>query len=309
MTVTSTSGNSGRKTGRSSNRDKLVDTLLQSHTIFIYLFLYFPIALVVLLSFNAGDYAAELRGLSLRWYGKTWRDPFVLQAFRNSFLVAGVAATLATILGTLAALALQRVKGLLRQVYDGLTYIAIIVPGIVIGISTLIFFVTFFDWLNPILFTIWESTPYIAPQFNLGLFTIILAHTLFTMSIVLVIVRARIASMSHSLVDASSDLYATPWGTFVQVTLPQLLPAVLAGFLLAFTFSFDDFIIAFFVAGPNTTLPIYIFSSIRRGVTPVINTIATVTLVMSFTFLFLSQFLLRSRRRRDAKSSPDTPFG
>ena len=106
MTVTSTSSNSERKTSRSSHRGKWVDSLLQNYTIFIYLFLYIPIGLVVLLSFTAGDYAAELRGLSLKWYGATWNDPFVLEAFRNSFLVAGTAATLATILGTLAALAL-----------------------------------------------------------------------------------------------------------------------------------------------------------------------------------------------------------
>jgi spermidine/putrescine transport system permease protein len=304
-----TSNNTGRKAGILRNRGKFVDLLLQNYTIFIFLFLYIPIAIVVLLSFNAGDYAAELRGFSMRWYGATWRDPFVLEAFRNSILVASVSATLATIFGTMAALALQRVRGLLRQVYDGLTYIAIIVPGIVIGISTLIFFVQFFEWLNPWLTFFWESSPYQPPHFNLGLFTIIAAHTLFTMSIVLVIVRARITGMDRSFVDASSDLYATPWGTFVQVTLPLLLPAILAGFLLAFTFSFDDFIIAFFVAGPNTTLPMYVFSSIRRGITPKINTIATVTLMMSFTFLIVSQFLFRSTRRRSAKSSLDTPLG
>lgn len=307
--MTVTSSNTGRKAGRLRHRGKLVDVLLQTYTTFIYLFLYIPIALVVLLSFNAGDYAAELRGFSVKWYGATWHDPFVLEAFRNSFLVAGVSATLATILGTTAALALQRVRGPLRQVYDGLTYIAIIVPGIVIGISTLIFFVMFFGWLNPWLRFFWQWSPNPAPHFNLGLYTIIAAHTLFTMNIVLVIVRARITGMDHSLVDASNDLYATPWGTFMQVTLPQLFPAILAGFLLAFTFSFDDFIIAFFVAGPNTTLPIYVFSSIRRGVTPKINTIATVILMMSFTFLILSQFLLRNTRRRNAKSSPDTPLG
>jgi spermidine/putrescine transport system permease protein len=140
-----------------------------------------------------------------------------------------------------------------------------------------------------------------APRLNLGLPTIIAAHSLFTMSIVIVIVRARIAGMDRSLVEASGDLYATPWRTFWQVTMPQLRPAILAGFLLAFTFSFDDFIVAFFVAGPNTTLPIYVFSSIRRGVTPKINAIATVTLLASLGFLAVVQLLLRRSRQEAAR--------
>lgn len=272
---------------------EFVDTLMRSYTSLIYFFLYLPIALVVLFSFTAGNYAAELRGVSLRWYGETWQDPFVLTAFRNSLLVAGTSAVLATVFGTMAALALQRVRGVLRPVYDALTYMALIIPGIVIGIATLIFFVQFFDWLNPLVHRVLPA----APKLNLGLHTVIAAHTLFTMAIVITIVRARIAGMDRSMIEASGDLYATPWGTFVQVTLPQLFPAILAGFLLAFTFSFDDFIIAFFVAGPNTTLPIYVFSSIRRGVTPKINAIATVTLTVSLTFLFVTQLLLRRSGR------------
>lgn len=263
--------------------------LFRSYTAAVYIFLYAPIALVVLFSFTAGNYAADLQGLSLRWYGETWRDPFVIEAFQNSLFIGLVSATLATVFGTLAALALQNVHGWLRTVYDALIYVAIIIPGIVIGIATLIFFVQFFGWLNPWLAYFLGPE---APRLNLGKPTIIAAHTLFTMSIVLVIVRARMAGMDRALIEASNDLYATPWGTFWQVTLPQLFPAILAGFLLAFTFSFDDFIVAFFVAGPNTTLPIYVFSSIRRGVTPKINAIATVTLILSLTFLFVTQRLL-----------------
>ena len=274
--------------------------LLRSYTLFVYLFLYATIALVVIFSFNSGNYAADLQGFSLRWYGETWRDRFVVEAFQNSLLIASVSATLATVFGTLAALALQNVRGWLRVVYDALIYIAIIIPGIVIGIATLIFFVQFYNWLNPWLGYFFGPE---GPKLNLGLPTIIAAHTLFTMSIVLVIVRARIAGMDRSLIEASGDLYATPLGTFFQVTLPQLFPAILAGFLLAFTFSFDDFVVAFFVAGPNTTLPIYVFSSIRRGVTPKINAIATMTLIVSLTFLFVTQALLRrSAGRRPADS-------
>ena len=121
---------------------------------------------------------------------------------------------------------------------------------------------------------------------------------LFSMALVVVIVRARIAGMDRSLIEASMDLYADPWGTFRQVTLPQLAPAILAGFLLSFTFSFDDFVVAFFVAGPLNTLPIYVFSSIRRGVTPEINAIGTAILAISLVLLFGSQLLLRRGAHR-----------
>ena len=130
--------------------------------------------------------------------------------------------------------------------------------------------------------------------------TVIAAHTMFTMALVIVIVRARITGMDRALIEASADLYATPWRTFRQVTLPQIFPAILAGFLLSFTFSFDDFIIAFFVAGSETTLPIYVFSSIRRGVTPEINAIGTMVLAVSLSLLIAAQFLLRARRRQSS---------
>ena len=118
------------------------------------------------------------------------------------------------------------------------------------------------------------------------------------MALVIVIVRARLAGMDRSLVEASMDLYATPWATFRQITLPQLVPAIVASFLLSFTFSFDDFVIAFFVAGSTTTLPIYVFSSIRRGVTPEINAIGTTVMLFSLTMLFGAQFRCGAARRQ-----------
>lgn len=263
----------------------------------VYLFLYIPIGIIVLFSFNAGRHASDLQGLSVKWYGKALNNPFVTDALTTSLLVALCTAVLASTFGTMAALALQRVKGRARVLYDGLIYVSIMIPGIVIGIATLIALVTVFNLLNPMLESIWPEGSK-APRLNLGYFSLIAAHTLFTMSIVIVIVRARIAGMDRSLIEASADLYASPWGTFRQVTLPQLFPAILAGFLLSFTFSFDDFIIAFFVAGSETTLPIYVFSSIRRGVTPEVNAIGTMVLAVSLTLLIAAQFLLRRERKR-----------
>jgi len=265
--------------------------VLRGYSVFIYLFLYAPIALIVLFSFNSGNNASDFQHFAFTWYGKAANNTFVIEALENSLIVAGTSAALATLMGTMAALALQQVRGPLRVAFDVLTYVSIMVPGIVIGIATLIALVNTFAVLNGFLASLWPDGQ--APQLAMGYGSIIAAHTLFSMALVIVIVRARIAGMDRSLIEASMDLYADPWATFRQVTLPQLMPAIVAGFLLSFTFSLDDFVIAFFVAGSVTTLPIYVFSSIRRGVTPEINVIGTTVMVFSLTVLFTAQMLLR----------------
>lgn len=270
---------------------------MRFYALAVYLFLYVPIGIIVLFSFNAGKAASQLQGFSVQWYGKALSNTFVIEAFRTSLTVALSSALLATIFGTMAALALQSVRGKTRAVFDAMIYIAVMVPGIVIGIATLIAMVTLFDWLNPILAALWPNAD-APPQLALGYGSLIAAHGLFSMALVIIIVRARVAGMDRSLIEASADLGATPFGTFRQVTLPQIFPGILAGFLLAFTFSFDDFIVAFFVAGSNTTLPIYVFSSIRRGVTPEINAIGSIVLAVSLCLLITAQSILR----RDAKT-------
>lgn len=272
---------------------------MRLYALSVYLFLYIPIGVIVLFSFNAGRHASDFQGFSVKWYGKMLSNPFAMEALQTSLSIALTTAILATLFGTMAAIALQNIRGPLRTFYDGLIYVAIMVPGIVIGIATLIALVSVFNLLNPLLGALWPEGLGAAPKLNMGRGSLIAAHTLFTMALVIVIVRARISGMDRALIEASADLYATPWGTFRQVTLPQIFPAVLAGFLLSFTFSFDDFIIAFFVAGSETTLPIYVFSSIRRGVTPEINAIGTVVLAVSLLLLVTSQFLLRLRNRRE----------
>ncbi len=267
---------------------------MRIYAVFVYLFLYAPIGIIVLFSFNAGRHASELRGLSVQWYGKALSNPFVGDAFVTSLEVALIVAILSSLLGTAAALALQRLKGSVRIFFDGLIYVSVMIPGIVIGIATLVALVTVFDFLNPWLASVWPEGVK-PPQLHLGYTSVIAAHTLFTMSLVIIMVRARIAGMDRTLIEASMDLYATPWRTFYQVTLAQIYPAILAGFLLSFTFSFDDFIISFFVAGSNTTLPVYIFSSIRRGITPEVNAIGTMVLVGSLTLLMTAQYLMRDR--------------
>jgi len=280
-----------------------VDRLLRGHSAFLFLFLYVPIALVVLFSFNAGERAGELRGLSVRWYGTALSNVFVVRALQNSVIVAISTAIIATVLGTIAVLALQRASRTVRTAFDVLTYTAIIIPGIVIGIATLIFFVNLWGWLNPWLAYFWGvlAMPGEPLEIRQGLHTIVAAHVVFTMAIVIVLVRARLAGMDRTLVEASADLYATPWRTLKQVTLPQLSPAILAGALLSFTFSFDDYIIASFVAGPGqSTLPMLIFSSIRRGIRPEINAIATIILLVTLSLLFVVSLIYRRQAARTA---------
>ena len=213
----------------------------------VYLFLYVPIGIIVLFSFNAGRHASDFQGFSIKWFGIALSNPFVIEALKASLFVAGVTALLSSIMGTMAALALQNIRGMLRIIFDSLIYIAIMIPGIVIGIATLVALATALDFINPLVDVVWPEVLGTAPRLRLGLITITGAHTLWTMSLATVIVRARIQGMDRSLVEASTDLYATPWRTFYQVTLPQLFPAILAAALLNFTLSFDDFIIAFFV--------------------------------------------------------------
>jgi spermidine/putrescine transport system permease protein len=270
---------------------------MRTYAAFIYAFLYFPIAIIVFYSFNEGRYAMDWQGFSLQWYATAWNNPFVMEALKNSMITAGATSVLSVIIGTAAALGIERVRNtLLRQVFDALIYIAIIVPSIVIGIATLIAAVTVFNLVNPFLAALSsEESPL---RLTLGLWTVIASHVLFNLAVVVLVVRARLATLDKNLVEAAQDLYATPSGVFRQVLLPLLLPSIVAGGLLAFTFSLEDYIITSFVAGPYSTLPIYVFASIRRGVTPEINAIGTVILFASFSLLIISQWLMRLSARK-----------
>ncbi len=271
-----------------------VEVWLRAHTTLVYAFLYLPIVVVVIFSFNANRLATIWTGFSLHWYDVALHDRVVLSALTNSFQVALPNAILATLFGTMAALGLQRVPKRLRIGFDALTYISIIVPEIVIALSTLVLFATSFGWINDVT----------GMRLNLGIPTIVAAHMLFNISIVLLLVRARLTGMDRTLVEASFDLYATPWRTFRQVTFPQLVPAIVAGFLLAFTFSFDDYVITSFVSGPgSSTLPVFIFGQVKRGVTPETNAVATMMLLVTLAMLALGQLALGWSARRSGGGS------
>ncbi len=280
----------GRAKRRGRTRDRLVEGWLRGHTLLIYLFLYFPIAVVVVFSFNATNRrVTQWEGFSLKWYESVLNDTVIQAALANSFRVAITTAILATLFGTMAALGLQRTPRWFRTIFEALTFVSIIVPEIVIALSTLVFYSTSFDAVHELFGVRWR----------LGFETIIAAHALFNISLVMLLVRARLSGMDRTHVEASFDLYGTPWRTFWQITFPQLLPAIVAGFLLSFTFSFDDYVITYFVSGAGTTtLPLYVFSTIRKGVTPATNAVAAVMLLITLTVLVVGQFLVWRNARR-----------
>ena len=270
-----------------------VEGWLRGHAVLIYAFLYVPIIIVVVFSFNATDRrVTQWEGFSLRWYESVLNDTAVQSALANSLIVATSTAVIATIFGTMAALGLQRAPRWFRGPFEALTFVSIIVPEIVIALATLVFFSSTFDIINPLLDL----------KLKLGFRTIIAAHALFNISLVMLLVRARLSGMDRTHVEASYDLYGTPWRTFWQITFPQLLPAIIAGGLLSFTFSFDDYVITTFVSGAgSTTLPLYVFSTIRRGVTPATNAVAAVMLLITLSILVIGQILVWRNARRSGQ--------
>ncbi len=263
---------------------RLVETWLLTQTTLLYLFLYAPIAVVVLFSFNDSRRVTIWGGFTTKWYQAAWTSPDVTGALQISLTVALLNAVLAVSLGTLAALGMRVAPRWLRTGFEGLVYMTIITPEIVIAIASLLYFVN----LN----------------IDLGLQTMVVTHAVYNTSIVALVVSARLAGMDRTLEEASADLGATPIGTFWQVTLPQLYPAVLAGALLAFTFSFDDFVLSFFVSGVgSTTLPLNVFSRLRFGVSPIINAVAATMLSLTLTAIVVAQVVLRQGTQGSAGSA------
>src|SRR6266849_4076726 len=257
---------------------RLVEMWLLTQTALLYLFLYAPIAVVVLFSFNDSRRVTIWGGFTTRWYQAAWTSPVVTSALQISLTVALLNVAVAVSLGTLAALGMRSAPRWLRVGFEGLVYMTIITPEIVIAIASLLYFVN----LN----------------IDLGVQTMVVTHAVYNTSIVALIVSARLAGMDRTLEEASADLGATPLSTFWRVTLPQLYPAVLAGGLLAFTFSFDDFVLSFFVSGiGSTTLPLNLFSRLRFGVSPIINAVAATMLSLTLTAIVVAQVALRRGAR------------
>ena len=251
---------------------------------FGYAFLYIPLVSVIVYSFNDSRLATVWGGFSTRWYGELLRNEQVLDAAFLSLRIAGVTATLATILGTIAGMALARFgrfRG--RALFSGMITSPLVMPEVITGLSLLLLFVS-----------LQQLTGWPAQR---GFTTITIAHTTFALAYVTVIVQSRLAAMDESLEEAAMDLGGRPLGVVFDITLPLIAPAMVAGWLLAFTLSLDDLVIASFVSGPGgSTLPMLIFSKIRLGVTPDINALATLIIaVVTVGVLIAWWFGQRSR--------------
>ena len=280
----------GRTRARVDRWSTLVEAWLRGHTVLVYAFLYLPIVVVVVFSFNGTERrVTNWDGFSLRWYESVLGSREIQRYLMNSFIVGLSTACIATVVGTMAALGLQRTPKWFRLPFDALTYVSIIVPELVIALATLVFFAS----------TIGRDgivTSATGVEIGFGFHTIVTALSLFNISLVLLLVRARLSGMDRTHVEASYDLYGTPWRTFWQITFPQLLPAIVAGFLLSFTFAFDDYLITTFVNGQGTsTIPLFVFGQIRRGVTPATNAVAALMLLITLSVLLAGQLLTRRR--------------
>ena len=239
-------------------------------------FLYLPIAVLIWLSFNKSGLPTVWGGFSVKWYESALRNDDITGAALNTVVVAVCSTAIATVLGTLFAYGTERVKRR-RGLLDGAVFVPMVVPDIVLAIALLSFF-------NLIVVEQWGL--------ELGLWSVVLSHATFSIAFVAAIVRTRFRDLDFSTIEASRDLGATEVQTFLRITLPAILPGVIAGALVAFTLSVDEFVIAFFTAGGDITFPIQVYSMIRFGVTPEINAIAAVVVVFS-GLLILASLLVR----------------
>jgi spermidine/putrescine transport system permease protein len=249
---------------------------LQIYSILIYGFIYAPILILIIFSFNTQKLNIRWEGFTLHWYEVLFKDGQVLLATRNTIIIAIISTLVATIIGTMAALAMQRYRFPFYNTSETLMYIPIVIPEVVMGISLLVFFVLI--------------------NFKLGLTTITLSHIAFNVPFVTLVVRARLHGYDKAIDEAAMDLGANEITTFRRVTLPTIMPGVLSGAMLALTLSLDDYVITYFTAGPgSTTLPLRVYSMVRFIVTPEINALSTIWVFIILVILVLGQITQRKK--------------
>jgi spermidine/putrescine transport system permease protein len=242
----------------------------------VYFFLHAPILVLVIFSFNNSKFSVDWTGFTFRWYHRLLERPDILRGLKASLIVGGAATVISAVIGTLVALALARHRFRGRQAFEGFLYVPIVTPEIVVGISLLILFALL--------------------KFPLGLTTITIAHVAFCISFVVVVVLARLEGMDENLEEAAMILGADEITTFWKITVPQLWPGILSGALLAFTMSFDDYVITSFVSGSgSSTLPIVVYGMVRKNVEPSINAISTIILLVTAILIYLADRLARAK--------------
>jgi spermidine/putrescine transport system permease protein len=249
---------------------------LRIYTFLVYVYIYIPIIILIIFSFNNQKLNIRWQGFTTHWYTVLFNDHQVQLATRNTLIIALISTVIATIIGTLAALAMQRYRFPGYDASEALMYIPIVIPEVVMGIALLVFFVLI--------------------NMKLGLLTITLAHIAFNVPFVTLVVRARLHGYDNAIDEAAMDLGANEMTTFRRVTLPTIMPGILAGAMLALTLSLDDYVITYFTAGPgSTTLPLRVFSMVRFMVTPEVNALSTIWVLIVFVILLIGQ-LAQNRR-------------
>ncbi len=249
---------------------------LRIYSVIVYGFIYAPILILIIFSFNSQKLNIHWEGFTLNWYKVLFNDSQILLATRNTLMIASISTLIATIIGTMAALAMYRYRFPLYNYSETVMYIPIVIPEVVMGISLLVFFVMI--------------------NFTLGLTTITLSHIAFSIPFVALVVRARLHGYDKAIDEAAMDLGANELTTFWRVTLPTIMPGVLAGAMLALTLSLDDYVITYFTAGPgSTTLPLRVFSMVKTAVTPEINALSSIWVLIIFILLVIGQVAQRKK--------------
>ncbi len=287
---------------------KKLDRWLGSYAILIYIFLYLPILMIIIYSFNDSRLGGVWQGFTFSWYRTLFDNELVLQATQNTFIVAIVSTIISTIIGTLLGVGLARYVFPGKRIFLWFMYVPVVIPEIIMAVSLIIFYNIVSSnsgtWAESLLATegsgLWaglqlilgRGLEFVSGFFRLGLATIIMAHVTFQIPFVAIVVRSRMSGFDKSLEEASRDLGANELQVFRTVTLPLIMPGVVSAALLAFTLSIDDFVITFFTSGPgSSTLPVYIYGAVRRGVKPDINALSTIIIVVTVILLLLSNWI------------------
>lgn len=257
---------------------------LTTFAVITYVFLYAPIAILVIFSFTSDQFGVRWTGFTLDWYVRLFNNERLMGAAGNTLYVALASTVVSTVIGTTLALAMERYRFRGRGAMDGLLYLPIVIPEIVMAVALLAFSALAFDLVRALT----------GESLRRNLTTVIIAHIAFSISFVTVVVRTSLKNFDRRLEEAAADLGADSWRVFWRITFPLILPGIIGGALLAFTLSLDDFIISLFLSGPGTSLlPVEVYNKVRRAVTPEINAISTLMLILSMGLVALSQLLQR----------------
>lgn len=264
---------------------KFKNSIADFYSFLVYLFLYLPIIVLIIFSFNDSKYRGNWSGFTLRWYEELFKDPDIMRALYTTLIVATVSSVIATIIGTITAVGVHSLRPKYKNVFVNLSYIPMISPDIVTGISLLTLFVIL--------------------KLKLGYLTLILAHITFNIPYVIFAVLPKLQQLNPNLEEAALDLGATPSQAFFKVVLPEIIPGILTGALMAFTLSLDDFIVSFFTTGSGVaTLSIKIYSMTKRGVSPTINALSSIMFMVLLTIMFMVQ-LKHNNTPKNSYSSED----